>query len=85
MLSANDVGEQVEISYSGSYMQILNNICGMLVWSLDYVEPKDLATIIAAVYETCLDEPELLEAWDKAEIAFTEYRRIKWNKEEKEN
>lgn len=81
MISAKNRNDQVEISFSGATYELMDDICGILVWMLDQMDTKDAATIFAAVYETCLEEPKLMRQWNEAEIQFDSYRRKRWQSE----
>ena len=81
MICATNCGDQVKISFSGSEYDLMNDICGVLVWSLESLPPERISMIMAAVYEECDDDPAIQSAWDEAEVLFAKYRLKKWNQE----
>ena len=82
MIKTESKQEKVEISFFGNEDELIDELCGIIIWALEYLEPEDLALALSSMYEHCETEAKLFAAWSLTEFLFSRYRLSKWNSEE---
>lgn len=79
MIRADRTEDDIQIMYTGDYSKLVDEATGIMGWIVRHIKSEDIASIVAAIYEYCQEDPQLQRVWDEAEFLFEDNRRQSWN------